>query len=314
VSSFLDYTLDSFSRIVRFDERVDLSVDQNVRLVIHQTAFVASAITWLQPIPLLDYVLLTPLCAKMTLHIGQLKGFDISEKRSFEIVRELIGSIGLAFVAQQAIAGASKLVPTLFGVYLFPLFYAATWALGKTIEHYFDCRLRGETPQAERLREVYKRALVNGKLLAEKIDIEEIKAKAAELMARFKGRGDGEGAPKTEPASGDGAPKTNPPSKKSLGESLRVRPKEGLRIRIKGETKKAASVAPPAITGSETIAESTSSVGVDSEEPWTCERDPESPALVDELEGLLGRRESGALSSEAFEAERRRILSALWEL
>lgn len=59
--------------------------------------------------------------------------------------------------------------------------------MGKVIEYYFDCRKRNHCPDANDLRRVYKKALVTGKILASKLNMEDIKAKAAEIKRQFSG-------------------------------------------------------------------------------------------------------------------------------
>ncbi|MDF1664990.1 MAG: hypothetical protein P1V97_24725 [Planctomycetota bacterium] len=209
----VDYTLESFARIFKFDLDPTLTEEENVRLIINQTALVSAALTWIQPIPMADFMLLTPLHAKMTVHIGKAKGFELSDERALEIFQELVAAMGIAYVANQVIIGVSKFIPIVFGIALFPLFYSSTWAMGKVIEYYFDCRKRNHVPDANDLRRVYKKALVTGKVLASKLNMEDIKAKAAEIKRQFSGHKEPE--PKRPTAANNAPRHQSAPSQKS---------------------------------------------------------------------------------------------------
>lgn len=287
--NFLDYTLDSFARVFKLDINPELSVDENVRKIIHQTAYVVSALTWLQPIPLLDFMFLAPLHAKMTAHIAKAKGFDLSEARALDLSKELIGTIGLSYLAQQVVAGVGKFVPVLFGIYLFPLFYAATWALGRMIEYYFNCQLEGRTPTTRELRRVYQQALVTGKTLGAKLKLEDVKAKAQELLGRVRRAEGSEDAPPREP---EAAPKASSPpikvrERSELASKIRVTKSEPT-VKVEPRPAKGAGDAPkkPSIAAEEL-----------------------SP--IDALERLSRRRQDKEIGEDEYRAERARILEKM---
>lgn len=267
----VDYTLESFARIFKFDLDPSLTEEENVRLIINQTALVSAALTWIQPIPMADFMLLTPLHAKMTVHIGKAKGFELSDERALEIFQELVAAMGIAYVANQVIIGVSKFIPIVFGIALFPLFYSSTWAMGKVIEYYFDCRKRNHVPDANDLRRVYKKALVTGKVLASKLNMEEIKAKAAEIKRQFSGEVP---EPKTE------APQTGP-----------------IRVRARPKAKSPS----PVVRSPQ--AQATEKPSPD---PVTPEIDP-----IEALEELSQRFKAKSLSKADYQSERKRLLKLL---
>jgi uncharacterized protein (DUF697 family) len=301
MKSFIDYTVSSFSRIFKFDIDHLLSEDENVRCIIHQTSFVCSALTWIQPIPLADFMILTPLHAKMTVHIGKAKGFDISDECALEIFQELIGSVGLAFVASQVIIGVGKFVPVVLGIYLFPLFYASTWAMGKVVEHYFEGRKTGDQTDAEDLRRVYKKALISGKVLASKLSLDEIKKKAYELKAKFHGDTDFEAADSSDP-----------------------RPRETehspIRAKLAGEKKQGGKQASSGYFSKIAVNNPEQGPKNESQDPENTETEPSQSKIAEEfdqedpIEALeqLGRLlRDGTIKTEEFQRERRRLLKRL---
>lgn len=284
----VDYTLESFARIFKLDLDPSLTEEENVRLIINQTALVSAALTWIQPIPMADFMLLTPLHAKMTVHIGKAKGFDITDERALEIFQELVAAMGIAYVANQVIVGVSKFIPIVFGIALFPLFYSSTWAMGKVIEYYFDCRKRNHFPDAQDLRRVYKKALVTGKVLASKLNMEDIKAKAAEIKRQFKGEESSQArAPKPKAAT----PKTPL--------NIRARPKAPRAPQPSPLREHVTAAAPPPKEAEPSKAEDDNN----SEDPGI---DP-----IEALEELGQKWKAKAISKAEYQAERKRLLKLL---
>lgn len=76
--------LDNFN----FDIDPGLSRDENVDEVIKSAALLSGAVS-IEPIPFADILVITPVQAKMVLHIGKIYGFDITAERAREIVQEL---------------------------------------------------------------------------------------------------------------------------------------------------------------------------------------------------------------------------------
>jgi uncharacterized protein (DUF697 family) len=293
VSSFFDYTVSCFTGIFRFDLDPLVSEEENVRTIIHQTAFVCSALTWIQPIPLADFMLLTPLHAKMTVHIGKAKGFEISDERALEIIKELIGAVGLTFISTHVIIGVGKFVPVLFGLYLFPLFYASTWALGKVVEHYFDARQAGRILKSEDLRRVYKKALISGKVLASKLNLNDIKKKAAELKEQFQSHHS-----KASDSEEKKAVKITIKPQAPAGPRLSIKARDkGQDIDPGAATKQAATAHPDLSSGHPRSTAPT---------PGIAEQDP-----IEALEELSIKLKSGSISKEEFQIERRRLLKFL---
>ena len=104
----LGYLVESFVNVFKLDVDPLASEKTNVGKIIDQSALVSAVIVFVQPFPIADFVVMAPLLAKMTLHVGKAKGFDISQERALEIVREVIGAIGLAWAATAVAPSASR--------------------------------------------------------------------------------------------------------------------------------------------------------------------------------------------------------------
>ena len=129
------------------------SQDENVDEVIKSAALLAGAIA-VEPIPFADILLITPVQAKMVLHIGKIYGFDISTERSLEIARELGVTVAYGMAARQVMRGLAKLaLPVIGGLITAPAVYGWTFALGRVAQNYFERRRLG-LPDSERQRAV----------------------------------------------------------------------------------------------------------------------------------------------------------------
>lgn len=138
-----------------FNLNVDptLSREQNTEEVIKSAAMLSGAIA-VEPLPFADILLLTPLQAKMVLHIGKIYGFDITPERAKDILQELGATVAYGFVARQVMRGVAKIVlPVIGGLITAPAVYAWTFALGKLSQQYFESRATGQDfGKAERKR------------------------------------------------------------------------------------------------------------------------------------------------------------------
>ncbi|MDV6374107.1 YcjF family protein [Deinococcus arenicola] len=131
--------LDNFN----FDVSPDLSRDENVDEVIKSAALLSGAVA-MEPIPFADILVITPVQAKMVLHIGKIYGFDISPERALEIVRELGVTIAYGMAARQVMRGLAKLaLPIIGGIITAPAVYGWTFALGRVAQSYFERKQLG---------------------------------------------------------------------------------------------------------------------------------------------------------------------------
>jgi len=127
----------------RFDIDPEKSRDENVEDVIKSAALLSGAIA-VEPIPFADILLITPVQAKMVLHIGKIYGFELDQSRVQEIVRELGATVAFGLAARQVMRGVVKIVaPVVGGVITAPAVYGWTFALGKLADRYFQRKLQG---------------------------------------------------------------------------------------------------------------------------------------------------------------------------
>src|SRR5580704_730179 len=96
VKQSLREVADSFAGVLKFEVNPALSEQENVHQIIQQTATVCAVLACVNPIPMTDFLVLTPLHAKMTFHIGKVKGFTVTQERALDILREVISTAGLS--------------------------------------------------------------------------------------------------------------------------------------------------------------------------------------------------------------------------
>ncbi|UBV41687.1 DUF697 domain-containing protein [Deinococcus taeanensis] len=131
--------LDNFN----FDVDPALSPEENVEEVIKSAALLSGAIS-VEPIPFADILLITPVQAKMVLHIGKIYGHDISSERALEIARELGVTVAYGVAARQVMRGLAKLaLPLIGGLITAPAVYGWTFALGRLAQNHFERRAQG---------------------------------------------------------------------------------------------------------------------------------------------------------------------------
>ncbi len=143
--------------------------ERSKRLII-RTALICGTLAVINPLPLGDFFVLTPLQGMMVMHLGRVHGFEISENRAKEIIGELLVTVGWAFLAKHTIIGLYKtFLPFAGGLFSFPLVFAFTYALGRLADHYFELKARGEKPDRELFRRLWSEAMKEGKELGKKM-------------------------------------------------------------------------------------------------------------------------------------------------
>ena len=191
-NQWIDHVAESFSNLFNLDPDPDLSERDNVLKVIDQTAMVAAITAIVMPIPAADFVVLTPIQAKMALHIGRIKGFEVNQERAEEIVTEIFGVLGMSLTAHLLIVSVAKLIPVVGSVLTWPLIFAATWSIGKVVDYYFDCLRAGNKPSSETIKDLFAAELKVGKQRGEQLDKEDLKRKANDLRRKVEARGGAE--------------------------------------------------------------------------------------------------------------------------
>lgn len=134
--------LDNFN----FDVDPDLTPEENVEEVVKSAALLSGAIA-AEPIPFADMLLITPVQAKMVLHIGKIYGFDVTPERAREIAQELGATLAYGMVARQVMRGVAKMaLPLIGGLITAPAVYGWTFALGRIAQNHFERRALGLPP------------------------------------------------------------------------------------------------------------------------------------------------------------------------
>lgn len=101
--------------------------------VIHVCSVGAAAVV-VQPLPMLDIALLTPIHVAMVKAIGGIYGYTLDRKTALAI----IGAFGASIAAQNLVLGSAKLVPVAGLPVAISVAYAVTHAVGEASRAYFQ--------------------------------------------------------------------------------------------------------------------------------------------------------------------------------
>jgi len=146
---------DTLERVLEgdFEDCTDEERNEAVREVITVCSLAASAVT-IQPFPLVDIALITPIQIGMVQAIGRVHGHELDRKS----VLEILTTLGASIVAQNAMMAAAKCIPVLGWLMTLSMAYALTYAIGEVSDHYFR-QGRGVSPEDMRsmFRKVYDR-------------------------------------------------------------------------------------------------------------------------------------------------------------
>lgn len=114
---------------------------------------VAAGAVAIQPLPLFDLLLVSPIQVVLAQGIGRIYGHRLDQKA----VLEMLGTFGASLVAQNVMMAAAKLVPFAGWIAAAAMAYATTWAVGEVADHYFR-HGRGVAPEDLRrlFRKVYE--------------------------------------------------------------------------------------------------------------------------------------------------------------
>ena len=117
-----------------------LDKETKINRIIHLTGAVCGLIA-LQPIPIADILILTPIQILMVLYIGKVLGFEITVSRATGILTEILGVVGLGIVSQNLILlGYKTIIPYLGGAFTVPFVWAATFGIGSVARMYYKLK------------------------------------------------------------------------------------------------------------------------------------------------------------------------------
>jgi uncharacterized protein (DUF697 family) len=159
-----------------------------------------AAVVTLAPIPLSDFVVVTPVQASMVMAVGRIYGRELNLSESKHILVELGSVCGVGLLAQKGFATLSKLLlPGLGGVLAGPYAFAVTYGMGRVAMSYF----RGKDATRDTLKRVYEDAVAEGKKIFSKEKLDEFRKKRGAEVEDF-ARGDGAGSNEAEDSTKDG--------------------------------------------------------------------------------------------------------------
>ena len=142
------------------------------------------AATAVQPIPFADIFILTPIQLYMGTLIAEARGYKFSMS---EIYKEILGVLGLSFLAQQTAIGLYKLgLPFIGGFMTIPLVFILTYAIGKVMDFYFVSKTQGKTLTKDDLKNFFKQARKDAKKNFSKDEIKKKTQEAKEQMENYK--------------------------------------------------------------------------------------------------------------------------------
>jgi len=142
------------------------------------------AATAVQPIPFADIFVLTPIQLYMGTLIAEARGYKFSMS---EIYKEILGVIGLAYLAQQTAIGLYKTILPFFGaITTIPLVFVLTYAIGKVMDFYFVSKAQGKKLTKDDLMNFFKQARKDAKKNFTKEEIKKKTKEAKEGMANYK--------------------------------------------------------------------------------------------------------------------------------
>jgi uncharacterized protein (DUF697 family) len=304
VKASLKNVAESFAGVLSFEVDPALSEQENVHRIIQHSATVCAVLACVNPVPLTDFLLLTPVHAKMTFHIGKVKGFEITQERALDILREVLSTIGLSLTATW-LASFVKPIPIVSFLVYAPIIYGATYGIGHVVEAYFHGLKTGKIPSSDELKAIYEKQLSRGKvegasLRKEQLDkaYQELKAKVAEREAKKAQDRERREAEKGSLGIHVKEKPVRRPADKSMGEDAPPEPKVE---------------EPPVFKAEKTMGPATPAAGV---EIKVAPAEPAPPPvavsdksrLLDDLERLAKLKEIGALTQEEFELAKKKLL------
>lgn len=145
------------------------------------SSFGAAAVTY-APLPLTDFILVTPVQASMVMSVGRVYGRELNFDEAKHILLELASVCGMALLAQKGFATLSKvLLPGLGGILQGPYAFGVTYAMGHVAMNYFE----NAAVTREALKRVFEEALAEGKRLFSREKLEEFRKKQGSAVTNF---------------------------------------------------------------------------------------------------------------------------------
>jgi len=168
------------SEITSIENRTDLTDQQKQTQIIHIFSVTCAAVA-VQPIPFADIFVLTPIQAYMGERLSTIRGMPLSESESTDLLKEILGIVGIGITAQQIALGLYKAgLPFYAGFTTIPLVYGLTYAIGRIMDYYLEKKSEGQTISNTDLKNMWVEFRKEGKMQAKNIN-DEVNAKGNEF-------------------------------------------------------------------------------------------------------------------------------------
>ena len=148
--------------LLDIEKRTDLTNEQKVSQITHIACATCAGVA-VQPIPFADIFILTPIQAYMGSRIAAIRGVPVSESEASTIIKEILGVIGMGFMAQQIAIGIWKtLIPGAGGFMTIPIVYGLTYAIMRVMDAYFKAKAANRKLTPDEIKSIWKSAKAEG--------------------------------------------------------------------------------------------------------------------------------------------------------
>lgn len=148
--------------IFEIERRSDMTTEEKVSRITHITCAACAGVA-VQPIPFADIFILTPIQAYMGSRIAAIRGVPVSESEASDVIKEILGVIGMGFAAQQIALGIWKtLIPGAGGFMTIPIVYGLSYAIMRVMDAYFAAKAAKRKLTPEEIKSIWKNAKAEG--------------------------------------------------------------------------------------------------------------------------------------------------------
>lgn len=168
-ASYIDNITEKIkSNVLEIEHRTDITDDQKIAKITTYACVTCAGIA-VQPIPFADIFVLTPIQAYFGTRIASIRGVPVNESETADSIKEIIGVLGMGFIAQQIAIGIWKMVSFgAGGLLTIPLVYALTYAVMKVIDAYYIAKSKKQGLTDEQIKEIFKQGLRDAKMRSKK--------------------------------------------------------------------------------------------------------------------------------------------------
>jgi len=148
--------------VLDIEKRTDLTDDKKASQIVVVFSTVCAGVA-VQPIPFADIFILTPLQAYMGTRLAAIRGIRLSEQEATDLIKQVMGVVGMGLVAQQlGIAAAKILFPIFGGIATIPVVFGLTYAIGTVMDKYLVAKAQGRTLTPGEIKSAWREAKKKG--------------------------------------------------------------------------------------------------------------------------------------------------------